>query len=195
MIIVSIKAHYEISASFIHDPTLLLKHILCIHQLVSLKKNKSKVLILIDFRSKVNIMALIYIANLDLKVHSTNVKAQKINSSNFEIFKMILANFQVEDKFEKTWFFKEIFLIVNTNIKMILNIYFLIFINANVLFTEQKLTWKLYISAKALSTTKYVQIVGLKKFVVVVLDLSKEIFIVYIAYLVVEILMHLTWKT
>lgn len=39
-----------------------------------------------------------YALKLDLKVCSTNIKAQKISVSIFEIFEMALVNFQVEDK-------------------------------------------------------------------------------------------------
>ena len=38
-------------------------------------------------------MTLAYISELSLNIHHTNVKAQKINGSPFEIFKIVLASF------------------------------------------------------------------------------------------------------
>lgn len=43
-------------------------------------------------------MTLIYTAKLGLKVCQTDVRAQKIEGSTFKIFKILLANFEVEDK-------------------------------------------------------------------------------------------------
>ena len=45
---------------------------------------------------------------------------------------MVLANFQVEDKLEKTWFFQETFLLANINIKVVLGILFLTFSNVDI---------------------------------------------------------------
>lgn len=53
---------------------------------------------LINFGNKVNTMILAYILGLDFKVCQTNVEAQKINEFTFEIFKIVSASLQVEDK-------------------------------------------------------------------------------------------------
>lgn len=52
---------------------------------------------------------------------------------------MVLASFQVEDKLEKPCFFLKTFWVANISIKVILNMFFLILSNANLLFAEQKL--------------------------------------------------------
>lgn len=77
-------------------------------------------------------MTSIYAAKLGLKVQKTNIKAQKIDGSILNIFRMVLANLQVEDKLGKAWFFHEIFLVVNTTLEMILKMLFLTFSNVNI---------------------------------------------------------------
>lgn len=46
-----------------------------------------------------------YASKLDLKIYHTNVSAQKIDGSTFEMFKMILASFKVKNKLKKVLFF------------------------------------------------------------------------------------------
>ena len=72
-----------------------------IYDSIQFNKSKIYVQILIDFGSKVNAMISEYALKLSLKVCSTNVRAQKINSSIFETFEIVLASFQVEDKLRK----------------------------------------------------------------------------------------------
>ena len=50
-------------------------------------------------------MTLEYISKLGLKVCPINIEAKKIVGSTLKIFKIILASFQVEDRFKKLWFF------------------------------------------------------------------------------------------
>lgn len=40
----------------------------------------------------------VYAASLEPKAWPTNVKAQKINSSTFKIFEMVIASFEFDDK-------------------------------------------------------------------------------------------------
>lgn len=51
---------------------------------------------------------------------------------------MILTSFQVKNKLEKVQFFQDNFLVSNIGIKVILNIYFLIFNNIDKLFVKKK---------------------------------------------------------
>ena len=48
------------------------------------------------------------------------------------MFGMVLANFQVEDKLQKVWFFQETFLLSNISAEVILDILFLTLSNADV---------------------------------------------------------------
>ena len=98
------------------------------------KKSKIQVQILIDFGSKINTITLEYVLKLDLKVCLTNVKAQKIDNSTFKTFKIVLTSFQIENMLQSAKFFQETFLLVDLNIKIVLEIPFLTFNNANIKF-------------------------------------------------------------
>ena len=69
---------------------------------------------------------------------------------------MVIAGFQVQDKFEKARFFQETCLVANTSMKVIFKIFFLILSKVKIVFAERKLIWKTYIIAEALLTTKRV---------------------------------------
>lgn len=72
---------------------------------------------------------------------------------------------------------------------------FLIFSDADVLFTEREFTWKSYIYVKTISITRQVQILNHKKFVVTALDLGEKAFVIYIAHLRAKMQIYLTCKT
>ena len=83
---------------------------------------------------------------------------------------MVIAGFQIQVKFGKARFFHETFLVADTSVEVIIGIPFLAFSKVEVDFVERELTWKAYTIAKALPTTKKVQIIGLKRFAKAVLD-------------------------
>lgn len=60
---------------------------------------------------------------------------------------------------------------------------FLTFNNANIQFTEKKLTWRSYTIVKALPTTKQVELINNDKFSKAALNKKSEMFVVYIAAL------------
>ena len=80
-----------------------LQRVPCIHYLIPLKKKEVQALI--DSGSEVNVMIPAYTSKLDLQVHRIDIRAQKIDGSTFEIFGIVLARFQMEDKLEKIQFF------------------------------------------------------------------------------------------
>ena len=131
--------------------------------------------------SKINAISLAYAEKFGLKTRKTNVGAQKIDGSALEISGMVIADFQVEDKGGRPKFFQEIFLMTNTKFEVILGMPFLKLSNADVSFSEGKLMWKSYNTNKALPTTKQIQIIDLKEFIIVALDADSKIFVVYIA--------------
>ena len=122
-----------------------------------------------------------YAKKLGLKTRKTNVRAQKIDGSAFETFGMVIADFQVEDKGSRPRFFQETFLVANTKFEMVLGMLFLKISNADVAFGEETLTWKSYTTNKALPTTKQVQLVNPKEFVIAALDVDSKTFIVHVA--------------
>ena len=68
----------------------------------------------------------------------------------------------------------------NTKFEMILKILFLKISNVDVLFKKEILTWKSYITYKALPTTKQFQIVDLEEFVIATLDINNKTFVMHV---------------
>ena len=87
----------------------------------------------------------------------------------------------MEDKANKPRFFQETFLVANTKFEVILGMPFLKFSNADVLFGERILIWRTYTTNKALLTTKRVQIIDKKNFVIAALDANSKTFVVHVA--------------
>ena len=122
-----------------------------------------------------------YVERLGFKTRKTNVGTQKIDGSALEICGMVIADFQVEDKNDRSRFFQETFLVANTKFEVILGIPFLKLSNADMSFGERTLTWKFYITNKALPTTERVQLVDPKEFVIAALDADSETFVMHMA--------------
>ena len=87
-----------------------------------------------DSGSKVNAMNPAYIEKLGVKPQKTKVRAQKIDGSTLEIFEIVIADFQKEDKGGRPRFFQKIFLVADTIFELILEMLFLKFSNVDVLF-------------------------------------------------------------
>ena len=68
-------------------------------------KDKATIQTLINLGSEVNVMTPAYAKQLGLQVQKIDVKAQKIDDSLLWTFEMVIASFQVEDKFGKARFF------------------------------------------------------------------------------------------
>ena len=88
------------------DDNGVLARVSCIHYpLCFQKNNQNKVQALINSSSKVNAMTPAYASKLGLRVRQTNLGAQKIDGSTLKRFEIVLASFQVEDKFGRARFF------------------------------------------------------------------------------------------
>lgn len=121
------------------NKNIVLKQLPCIYYLLRFYKNqKSDVQALIDFSSKVNAITLAYALKLGFRTCHTDVRAQKIYGSIFEMFRMVLASFQIDNKFEKTLFFNKTFLLAETGMKMVLEMFFLILNNANIQLSKRE---------------------------------------------------------
>ena len=83
-------------------------------------------------------MNLPYASRLGLRVYRTDIRAQKIESSTLEIFGMVLASFQMEDKLGSIWFVQETFLLADISTRLVLGISFLTLSNADVQFVEKE---------------------------------------------------------
>ena len=66
---------------------------------------KKQVRALLNSDSEVNAINPNYAWKLGLKIQKTNIGAQKIDSSALETFRIVIADFQVEDKANKPRFF------------------------------------------------------------------------------------------
>lgn len=60
---------------------------------------------MIDSDSKINAMIPTYATKLGLNIRYTDVEAQKIDGFIFETFEIVLANFQIENKRSRAWYF------------------------------------------------------------------------------------------
>ena len=116
---------------------------------------------------------------LGFYIWKINVGVQKIDGSNLETFRIVIADLKIEDKASRSRFFQEIFLVADTKFEAILRMSFLKISNANMLFSKKTLTWKSYTINKALPITKRVQIVNPKEFIIAVLDVDNKTFVVY----------------
>ena len=162
-----------------------LQRVPCVHYPIRFKKKEVQALI--DSGSEVNAMSPAYASKLGLKVHHTDVGAQKIDGSTLETFGMVLASFQVEDKLGRIRFFQETFLLADISAEVVLSMPFLTLSNADVQFVEKELTWGSYTTAEALPTTKRVEIIYKKEFAKAALDENSETFVVYVASLDLKI--------
>ena len=93
---------------------------------------KNEVQALIDSDNEVNAMTPAYTTKQSLKLHHTNIGAQKIDGFTLKTFGMVLANFQIEDKLGKTRFFQETFLLIDINVEVVLSMSFLTLSNIDI---------------------------------------------------------------
>ena len=87
----------------------------------------------------------------------------------------------MEDKGGKPRFFQKTFLVADNKFKVVLRMPFLKISNANIAFGKKILTWKSYTTNKALPTTKQVQLIDPKEFVIAALDVDSKTFVVHVA--------------
>ena len=161
----------------------ILDRVPCIHYPVQFQKDKEVIKALINSGSKVIAMTPAYAKQLGLQVQKTDVGAQKIDSSSLRTFGMVIAGFQVEDKLVRARFFQESFLLAETSMEMVLRMPFLTLSNADIQFAAKELTWRSYTAAKALPTTKRVELINKKEFAKAALDEESETFVVHVAAL------------
>ena len=77
----------------------------CIYYPVQFRKDSSQVRALLNSGSEINAINPAYASRPGLRVHRTDIGAQKIDGSTLKTFGMVLASFQVEDKLRRIRFF------------------------------------------------------------------------------------------
>lgn len=101
--------------------------------------NNLEVYTLFDSESEVNTTTPAYTAKLGFVTQEIDVGTQKIDGPILNTYRMVIAGFLVQNKLEKVWFFEKTFLLTNTNIKLVLGMLFLTFLDVNIWFVEKSL--------------------------------------------------------
>ena len=160
-----------------------LKRIPCIYYLVQFKKDKTQVQALVDLGSEVNAMYPSFAKQLGLPIQLTDVRAQKIDGTMLNTHEMVVAAFSVVDKANQVRFFEETFLVANVSPEVVLGMPFLTLSYADIDFSGWKLRWRTYTTKEVFPTIRHIKLVGKKEFVVAVLDLEHETYVIHIASL------------
>lgn len=105
-------------------------------------------------------MTLAHTTKLGFIIQETNVSAQKINGSTLVTYEIVIAGFLVQNKRGKVWFFKKMFLLADTSMKVVLGMRFLTFSNIEIWFTEKELKWQKYSIAEALPITQRFELIN-----------------------------------
>ena len=100
---------------------------------------KKSMLALFDSDSEVNTIYLTFAKELGLPIRQTEVKAQKIDGTMLDIFRIVVVAFSIADKTNQIKFFKKTFLLANVSPEIVLGMPFLTLSGANVNFLDQEL--------------------------------------------------------
>ncbi len=99
---------------------------------------------------------------------------------------MVVSTFSVSDKDGRERFFEESFLLADVSPDIVLGMIFLTISNADVDFQAWDLQWRSYITGEVLPTTRQVELIGKKEFVIAAFDPEHEAFVVHVAALSVD---------
>ena len=100
---------------------------------------KKSVSTLFDLGNKVNTIQSTLAQELGLSIRLTDVKAQKINDTMLNTYKIVVTAFSVTDKANQVKFFEKTFLIANVSLDIVFEMPFLTLSDADVNF----LGWEL----------------------------------------------------
>lgn len=138
-------------------------------------------LVLLNSKSKVNIIHTTFAKKLGFSIRLIDVRTQKINDIILDTYGMIVTVFSVTNKANKVKFFKETFVVANVSPELVFGMLFFFLNGANVDFLDWEFRWRTYITQKAFLTIRHVELVEKKKFTAVALDPKYKIFIIYIS--------------
>ncbi len=161
-----------------------LERVPCIRYSVTFKDQTKA---LLNSRSEVNAISQAFVQQLGLKIHKTNVGAQKIDDTTLKTYAMVVSTFSVSDKNGKERFFEESFLLTDIRPDIVLGILFLTMSNVDIDFQAQNLQWRSYTTGEVFPTTRRIELIRKKEFVVVALDPEHEAFVVHVAALSVDL--------
>lgn len=83
-----------------------------------------------------------------------NMRPCKIDNSYLKTYNIFSVRFYFLDNLRKIRFFEDTFLLAETNMKMAVGIFFLFFTKTDVEFDAREPTWRIYIIAEIILTTK-----------------------------------------
>lgn len=115
---------------------------------------------LIDPDSEVNAITPECAAQLGLSTQSTGISAPKIDGLVPKTNGIIIAGFLIKDKLSKIRFFEELFLSAHTGMKIVIEMIFLAFRNADIPFYTQSFTRRINSSAETLAMTRRVELIN-----------------------------------
>lgn len=96
---------------------------------------------------------------------------------------MVITSYLVDEKDKKSRFFKKTFLLADVSMNVALGILFFTLNNIKIHFNNRELKQRYYITAKALPTTGWVELIRKNEFAIATLDLDNETFVVHVEYL------------
>ena len=128
-------------------------------------------------------MTPVFIAIIYLCICSTNIGTEKIDGFTLKTYEIVIAGFSIQDKLGKARFFEKTFLLIDTNMEVVLEIPFVAFSNVDIQFDDKSFTWRSYSTAKALSTTRKVELIDKHDFIKAALDKNYQTFVVHVATL------------
>lgn len=115
---------------------LLFKYALYIYYWIYFWKSKGNIKVLINFGNEVNIINPAYIKKLDFHIWKIDINTQKIDGSSLTIYKIVISRFQILDELDRAYFSQKTFILANITINIILEIFFLILSNINIVFAD-----------------------------------------------------------
>ncbi len=124
------------STSMTDKKTEELEQVPCIRYSV-IFKDQTKALL--DSGSEVNAMSQVFAQQLGLKIRKTNVRAQKIDSTTLETYRMVVSIFSLSNKDRRERFFEESFLLADVSPDIVFRMPFLTINNADVNFQARDL--------------------------------------------------------
>ena len=151
----------------------------CIRYPINFKKKS--MLAFLDSSNEVNAIHLIFTKELSFSIRVIDIRAQKINGTMLDNYRMIVADFLVTDKINQAGFFEKTFLMANISPKIVLKIPFLILSNVDVDFLDWKLWYKIYTFKKTFPITRHVKLMSKKEFATAMFGPEYESFVVQIA--------------
>lgn len=116
-----------------------LERVLCIYYPIQFKKETDEIWVLINLETEVNAMSSVYLKKLGLWMRKTNIRARKIDGSTLEIYGIVIADFQIQNKLQKARFFEDTSLVANINVEIVFEMSFLIFSKVKVDFAKKEL--------------------------------------------------------